>query len=69
MSVNRFLNFVEFRPTKIKLKRIVSLGTFWKDQNIGHLCDQQKENIVYLHTNNQNITKIAINQKILEFDL
>lgn len=52
MSVNRFLNFVEFRPTKIKLKRIVSLGTFWKDQNIGHLCDQQKENIVYLHTNN-----------------
>ena len=40
MSVNRFLNFVEFRPIKIKLKRIVPLGTFWKDQNIGHLCDQ-----------------------------
>ena len=52
MSVNRFLNFAEIRPIKTKLKCIIPFGTFWKDHNIGHLCDQKKENIVYLHTSN-----------------
>ena len=37
------INFVKFKPLKIRLKCSIPLGTFEKDHDIGHLCGQKKE--------------------------
>ena len=42
------INFVKFKPMKIGLKYSIPLGTFEKDHNIGHLCDQNKEHKCWL---------------------